>query len=67
MAHPRPLKVQLDKARRPAFSRRLKSGARKPHQDGWEVRMHGYPISEQELVQDFPAGAERVLADLIRP
>lgn len=60
------LKVQLDKARRPAFMRRLKSGARRPHQDGWEVRMHGYPISRAELRQDFPVGVAQVLAGVIR-
>lgn len=60
------LKVQLDRARRPAFMRRLKSGARRAHQDGWEVRMHGYPISRAELREDFPVGAAQVLAGVVR-
>jgi hypothetical protein len=59
------LKVQLDRTRRPAFRRRVKSGARRPRQDGWEVRMHGYPITENELFREFPAGARQVIANEI--
>jgi hypothetical protein len=56
------LKVQLDKVKRPVFNRLLKGGQRREHHQGWEVHMHGYPISLGELRLDFRAGATQVEA-----
>ena len=46
------LKVQLSRHPRPTLAR----GRR----EGWEVLMHGYPISSRELAADFPGRAAEI-------
>jgi hypothetical protein len=56
------LKVQLDRVARETTPRLLKSGRTSRHLQGMEIHMHGYPISEQELRDDFPIGAAAVMS-----
>jgi hypothetical protein len=53
--------VQLDRVPRPSVRRRLQNGTAS-HLQGWEVQMHGYPVSDGELRRHFPSGAEGVRA-----
>lgn len=56
------LKVQFDRVARPK-----RGSANKKTSQGYFVNCHGYPISQNELYADFPAGANTVCGMALKP